>query len=380
MMTDASTWLYGAGDIRLAELTADASGLKPGGVNQVIIPDASRVAGDNVGLKAEGSQLVKVGGKYYLFNITWPKGGMRTVIVHRADRLTGPYEGRVLLQDRGIAQGSIIDTADGKWYAYMFEDHGAVGRIPYLMPVTWRNGWPVLGHDGKVPAELDIAESRPDAPSGVAGIVAADEFDRAPGAAARCHWRGSGITIRTRVSGRSPRGPVFSASPRDGWMPKVVDARNTLTQRTFGPESSGTTAIDVSHMQDGDCAGLVALQRKYGFVGVKMTNGKKTIVMVSAQTDHPIELAAVPLTRPVVYLRIDCDYKERADLAYFYYSLDGANWTAIGEPLHMKYTVMQHFMGYRFGLFNFATKAAGGYVDFDFFRPDYRIAARPAAR
>ncbi|HEY4208720.1 MAG TPA: hypothetical protein VGM31_17960 [Puia sp.] len=25
-------------------------------------------------------------------------------------------------------------------------------------------------------------------------------------------------------------------------------------------------------------------------------------------------------------------------------------------------------MGYRFGLFNYATRAAGGYVDFDYFR------------
>jgi beta-xylosidase len=133
-------------------------------------------------------------------------------------------------------------------------------------------------------------------------------------------------------------------------------------------------------MQEGDYAGLVALQRKYGFVGVKMANGIKSIVMVSAQTDHPVELAMAPLAQPVVYLRIDCDYKERADLAYFYYSLDGANWTAIGEPLQMKYTVMQHFMGYRFGLFNFATKATGGYADFDFFRPDYHIAIKPAAR
>jgi len=245
--------------------------------------------------------------------------------------------------------------------------------------VTWQDGWPVLGRDGKVPATLDIGESRPDAPAGVAGIVAADEFDRAPGdPALPLAWQWN----------HNPDARFWSIAARSGFLrltagrvdTEVVNARNTLTQRTFGPESSATTAIDVSHMQDGDYAGLVALQRKYGFVGVKMANGVKSIVMVSAQTDHPIELAAVPLTQPVVYLRIDCDYKERADLAYFYYSLDGANWTAIGEPLQMKYTLMLHFMGYRFGLFNFATKAPGGYVDFDFYRPDHRIAVKPAAR
>src|SRR5271170_7315495 len=47
----------GSGNIRLTELTADATGLKPGGLNQVIITNASAVAGTNIGLKAEGSQM-----------------------------------------------------------------------------------------------------------------------------------------------------------------------------------------------------------------------------------------------------------------------------------------------------------------------------------
>ncbi|WP_372490047.1 hypothetical protein [Chitinophaga sedimenti] len=33
----------------------------------------------------------------------------------------------------------------------------------------------------------------------------------------------------------------------------------------------------------------------------------------------------------------------------------------------MAYTI-PHFMGYRFGLFNYATKTAGGYADFDYYR------------
>jgi beta-xylosidase len=364
--------IYGVDNLHLVELLPDASGIKPGGIDQVIVTNASRVAGGEVGLKAEGSQMIKVGGKYFLFNITWPKGGVRTEIVHRADRLTGPYEGRVVLQDRGIAQGGIVDTPEGKWYAYMFEDHGAVGRIPYLMPVTWQDGWPVLGVDGKVPDTLNIPESRPDRSGVAGGIVVADEFARQPGERPLpLAWQWN----------HNPDARFWSLDARPGFLrlttgrvdPEVVAARNTLTQRTFGPESSATTAIDVSHMRDGDYAGLVALQRKYGVVGVKMANGTKAIVMVSAESDHPVELAAVPLDQPVVYLRIDCDYKQRADLAYFYYSLDGRSWTPIGEPLHMKYTLMLHFMGYRFGLFNFATKDAGGYVDFDYFRPSGRI-------
>ena len=51
--------IYGGGDLRLVELNADLSGLKPGGVNQVIITNASRVAGPNIGLPAEGSQMLQ---------------------------------------------------------------------------------------------------------------------------------------------------------------------------------------------------------------------------------------------------------------------------------------------------------------------------------
>jgi hypothetical protein len=104
--------------------------------------------------------MIKVDGKYYLFNITWPRGDMRTQIVHRADTITGPYEGRVVLRDRGVAQGSIIDTPDGKWYAYLFQDHGAVGRVPFIVPMRWEDGWPVLGVDGKVPMTLEIPAGR----------------------------------------------------------------------------------------------------------------------------------------------------------------------------------------------------------------------------
>lgn len=131
--------LYDGGNIKIVELESDLSGIKPSGINELIIPDAGKVAAENLMLHAEGSQLIKHDGKYYLFNITWPRNGMRTVVLHRADKITGPYEGRVALSDRGIAQGCIIDTPQGDWYAYMFRDFGAVGRIPYLMPMKWED-------------------------------------------------------------------------------------------------------------------------------------------------------------------------------------------------------------------------------------------------
>src|SRR5262245_21114844 len=63
--------IHGGGNVRLTELNADLSGIKTGGADQVIIPNASLVAGPNVGLPAEGSHMRKINGKYYLSMITW---------------------------------------------------------------------------------------------------------------------------------------------------------------------------------------------------------------------------------------------------------------------------------------------------------------------
>lgn len=356
--------IYGSGKIMLAELKSDLSGIKPGTEPQVLIANASSPAGPNVGLPAEGSQLFKYKGKYYLFNICWPKGGMRTVVIHRADRLTGPYEGRIGLQDKGVAQGGLISTPAGDWYAYLFRDYGAVGRTPYLVPVTWKDGWPVLGTDGKVPDTLHLPPSKGYNP----GIVCGDEFSRQPGEPSLpLAWQWNHYPDREHWSLTARPGYLRLTTSRVD--AEVTQARNTLTQRTFGPLSAGATAIDASGMKAGDCAGLVLLQKNYGWVGVKANANGKSLVMVKTQDGQPVEAASVPLSQDVVYLKAVADFRDRADKGYFYYSLNGTDWRPIGDVLQMAYTI-PHFMGYRFGLFNFATSAPGGHADFDYFHID----------
>ena len=353
--------IYGNKKLTLVELNTDLSGVKPGGVNQVIIEDSTIPSGGNSNL-GEGSQLFRYNGKYYLFNITWPKGGMRTVVIHRADKITGPWEGRLAFQDKGVAQGGMVDTPDGRWFAYLFRDYGSVGRIPYIVPMKWEDGWPVIGINGKLPDALDLPANK----SLMPGIVASDEFKRRkkdPDLPLVWQWN------------HNPVNSLWSVTQRKGYLrlttgridKDFVSARNTLTQRTFGPQCSGSTLVDVSNMKEGDCAGLALLQRKYGLVGVKFENGTKSIVMISAQTGSPVEAEIIPLTQKKVYLRADCNFRDLADVADFYYSFDGKNWIAIGTQLKMEYS-MPHFMGYRYGLFNYSTKTPGGYVDFDWFR------------
>ena len=353
--------ITGNGRLQIIELNEDLTGVKEGGVNQVLIENASAVTEPNM-LRAEGSQLFVHEGKYYLFNISWPRGLMRTVVVNRADNLLGPWEGRIALQDKGVAQGGIIDTPDGRWFAYLFQDHGSVGRIPYLVPMKWVDGWPVLGVDGKVPDTLDLPASKGLIP----GIVNNDEFNRKKGESALpLVWQWN----------HNPDNKLWSVTERKGFLrlktgridSLLLKSRNTLTQRTFGPTCAGITLLDVSKLKDGDFAGLCALQRKFGLVGVKVQNGAKYVYMVSNKTDKPTELQSIPLSQNKIFLKIECDFRNKIDIAKFFYSLDGKTWNNIGGELKMEYTLMEHFMGYRFGLYNYASKNPGGYADFDYF-------------
>jgi len=146
-----------------------------------------------------------------------------------------------------------------------------------------------------------------------------------------------------------------------------------LTQRTFGPTCAGITLLDASKLKDGDFAGLCTFQRKFGVVGVKVQNGAKYVYMVSNKTDNPTEQQSIPLSQNKIYLKIECDYRNKIDIAKFFYSLDGKKWNSIGGELKMEYTLMEHFMGYRFGLYNYASKNVGGYADFDYFHIEDKI-------
>jgi beta-xylosidase len=318
-------------------------------------------------LGAEVSKLYKIKVKYYLFNIVWPQGGMRTVLIHRADKITGPWEGKIALQDLGVAQGGLIDTPDGKWFSYLFRDYGGVGRVPYFVPVEWKDGWPVLGIDNKVPQYLDLPKSKGLIP----GIVSSDDFNRKKG--------DTDLPLVWQWN-HNPDNALWSVRERQGYLRlktasitnTLTQAKNTLTQRTFGPECSGTTLLEVSKMKEGDFAGLTLLQKDFGLVGIKAENGSKRIIMIETVKGVSKEIQSIPFSGNTIYFKATCDFKDKTDLGRFYYSLDGKEWISIGNTIKLPYT-LPHFMGYRFGLFNYAEKDLGGYVDFDYFLLDNKM-------
>jgi beta-xylosidase len=201
----------------------------------------------------------------------------------------------------------------------------------------------------------------------------------------------------------NPDNRYWSLTDREGWLRltagKVVtgaythrapggeltwleEARNTLSQRSFGPRQSAETKLDISGMNDGDVAGLAAYGHDFSYVAVQRVNEVNTVGVVhrgrpfTASIDQSAVESFVPGTATAlgdateVHLKADLDFSQSEGRLYttFYYSLDGIDWTKLGNavgPLEFGGSI--HFMGHRVGLFNYATQQTGGHVDFDEF-------------
>jgi len=368
--------VYGNTDIHVTELRPDLTAVLEGGLDKVVFSEDRSV----YMLGAEGSRFYHIGEYYYDMVIDWPRGGIRTERCYRSKNIEGPYEEMISCDGTlggltaGIAQGPLFDTANGDWYAFLFQDHGGVGRIPTLQPVTWVDGWPICGKDTK---PLETVRVKLPA-SGRQYLYDDDEFS---GKTLPLVWQWN----------HQPIDDAWSLKARKGWLRLTTaqlatglsDARNTLTQRTFGPKSVAETRMDASGMKAGDYAGLCAFQSNRAMVGVKVGEDGKKMISVCSEAPAPripagmvlpegIELPkgglqevySEELQSDVVYLRISYDFNK--DVARFSFSYDNKTWKEADYELHMRFT-LDYFTGYRSALFNYATSELGGYADFDWF-------------
>ena len=368
--------VYGTGE--MMELKSDLSDVIEGTHQQIFQRED-----DEKGL-LEGSRVIKHNGKYYLLMIShvYAPGRHRREVCYRADDIHGPWEKQVILESEfgGFsyeAQGTIVDTKDGDWYGIIFQDRGGVGRVLTLMPCRWINGWPMLGDENsKVPDTVRALKNG----EPKTGIVKSDDFENSK---LGLHWQWN----------HNPIDNAWSLTERPGFLrlktsrvvPNIYLAPNSLTQRMMGPTSSARVCIDLSHLKDGDCAGFAAFNSDSGLLTVKK-KGKRLVLEMSEQKVELTErekavtaveekvIESVDLKQNKIWLRIDADFRPVGgnqyggkDLATFYYSLDGEQWTKIGSDYKMGFDWRRFFMGSKFTLFCYATKKAGGYADFDYF-------------
>ena len=375
---------YGNKNIYLVELKEDLSGPKEGGFTRLLVSDA-----DNPSLGYEGTHFYKINGKYYLFFIHSLKTEWKRVeACFVADSIDGEFKGGDILNDdmgycnQGAAQGGIVDTPDGKWYSIVFQDRGAVGRIPVLIPLTWKDDYPVLGENGRIPEEFGVSSTKP--VHHYVPLVQSDDFKKAPDMPADEHarlygsfgfksaWQFNHEPDMSLVNWDKDKGMVWVTT--DKLCKNVTQARNVLTQRMLYPGCVGEVTVDVSSLKEGDYAGICALQGCYGMVGVTRREGRMYVVMLSKEADNGSlqgmpkdaefgkEWEAVPVEGEQIRLRVVVDFTNMKDTAKFYY-LNGRRWEKIGIS-HKLYFKMDHFTGCRFGLFVYATEQIGGKAGF----------------
>ena len=341
---------YGNREIRVTELLPDLSAPKPGGLDRLLIRDECE------GLGWEGTHLYHIGNKYYLFGIHWPKGSLRAEGCFSADSLEDEFTGGEILcqpfhgrEKDGPAQGGIVQTPEGDWYLMIFQDHGAVGRVPVLVPMRWENQMPVVdGVPDIVTRHGEAAACKP--------LVVSQSLRE--GLDPVWQWNHEPHSEFIRLDENGLR------LTTDRVVPTVEQSVNTLTQRTFGPCCTVEVTVDGSGLGQGDYAGLCALQGLFGQIALTRGEQGMYLSMIS-RAGEVTEMERIAWAAPVARLRAAFDFD--TDTVRFFFEENGA-WRQLGGAHQLKYR-LDHFMGVRAGLFCYSTKQSGGsavFADFGY--------------
>lgn len=327
----------------------------------------------------EGPKFHKRDGWYYLFA---PAGGVPTgwQTVLRSRHVYGPYEARVVLAQGSTAvngphQGAWINTPSGEDWFIHFQDRGAYGRIVHLQPMTWRDGWPVMGVDadgdgtGEPVAEWRMPDVRgPHAPR---VPRTSDDFDDG-GFGLQWQWHAS------------PKAAWLARGARPGWLrltaQPLADSANLwrvpslLLQKLPAPAFDATSRIDARGLRAGERAGVVMMGMDYAALAVRRTaSGFELVHAVASDAHQGAREAETRIPLPdgfdgALFLRVRVEEGARTGFAW---SLDGVRWQPVGEPFVAR---EGRWIGAKVGLFALAPAgatsgaAAGGFADFDFFR------------
>ena len=341
---------WGAGPIIVHRMTPDGKTLLDDGVTVYTGP------------VAEGTKFLKRNGYYYLII---PEGGVGTgwQTVLRSRNIYGPYERRIVLEQgstnvNGPHQGALVDTPDGIWWFFHFQETHPTGRVVHLQPARWVDDWPLIGVDidgngiGEPVAEW-TSPSTPHLPPS----TSADELSSS-GLPLTWQWNHNPVdSAWHHLPSLGEGGLSFHILP----AATMKDSRNMLTQKTVGYESEATVRIDVSQMHEGDHAGLLCMGKQFMGAGVCLKDGQCYFYF---EDDNQPQLLGT-FEEDTVYLRVTID--SRNNLHQFSVSLDGSNFRPVGHPFALR---MGYWKGSRIGVYSYATSQNPGHVIFSDFRYD----------
>jgi beta-xylosidase len=336
--------------IHLFKLTVDGKSLVPGFDTLIYQSEGS-----------EANKLYKWNGLYYHFFSEVKREG-RVVMMGRSKSIAGPYEVRQMqhvdkVKDREPNQGGIVQTEAGDWWFVTHQGTGNYeGRTLCLLPVFWRDGWPILGKPGPDGVgNMVWSGKKPIAGFPITIPQTSDDFDSA---SLQPQWEWH----------YQPRQDKWSLTERHGWLRlhafkplqqgNLLKAGNTLTQRLMGTDDGDVTVkLDVSHLVDGEEADLCHYGANYAWLGISQSNGVRHITYsANGQQTHGVQVNSSD-----VWLRSIISHAGDTSWAF---SLDGNEFTPFGANYKFEWA---HYRGDRIGLFNYNNNAEAGFVDVDWF-------------
>ena len=375
------------GEVHCTELKPDMSGPIEG-TDRVIIPEGNAIG--------EGHHMYKINDMYYLISTDYRPNG-RT-LCSRSKSIWGPYETITITADEtfgyhaapltqvpqgvkyrigedgtkfgipavdkdatactNIHQGGIVEDQNGQWWALLMMDFHSIGRTVTLAPITWTDGWPMLGLEGNLGRAPRTwfkpnNNSQPHAP-----YVRSDNFDaKSLGRV----WQWNHNPDDTKWSIRKGRLRLQSMPAE-----QLMWARNSLTQRVIGPTSIATVELFTKGLKDGDVAGLGNINVPCSWIGIVKEGKNLTLRCFEQATNDTIDVQLSPITK--LYLRMVGDYDNNH--AHYEYSPDGISYQQLGREMPLSYQLIS-FQGSRHALFAFNHKGKnGGYAEFDNFTVD----------
>lgn len=322
---------------------------------------------------AEASKLYKWNGMYYFYfsEVRQIHGNkVRVPVMLRSKNIYGPYEEKLLMHSQGKAldkepnQGTIIDTPDGKWY--FVTQHGTGdfdGRVMSVVPVTWEDGWPLIGVDSDQDGvgEMVWESPMPVVTNHVSVMQTSDSFEHSE-LAPQWEWN------------HQPRNDKWSLTEKPGALRMYAynqlrkddffSTGNVISQRYIRWDNGiADTELDISGMAEGQCAGLVIFNggRDYSYAAVKVENGKKYMVWCKKQAGDKEETTHSPLLIPTETERIrfatEIDFNGQAS---FYVTTGSGKRSKLGDFFQLAWG---NYRGCRLGVFTFNNNEEKGYVD-----------------
>lgn len=365
----------GQGYFVATQFSADPAGIKynihlfkMSADGRELLMDSDKIIHQSRG--SEANKLYKINGTYYHFySEVKPEG--RVVMMERAKNIYGPYESRQLnhvgKQDREPNQGGLVQTEAGDWWFLTHQGAGGFweGRTACLLPVTWTNGWPVIGAIGEDGIGNMVWSAKKPINGFPVQIPQSDDEFSEPTLAPQWEWN------------YQPRDDKWSLTERTGWLRlhafqplhkgDFFKAGNTLTQRVMGYDGGEVMAkLDVNGMADGQTAGLCFFWKNFCTLGVVQQDGIRKVELNNsgARTIGP-ELKPGATN---VWLKADIDGQASSTFAW---SLDGKTFTPIGDNFKFGWG---NYRGTRVGIYSYNDEAGRGYLDVDFFHYNYRRA------